>query len=147
MRNRHILLVEPDSDFLDLILISLEDIHLPKQNIVAVRDGAAALDYLAGRGAFAGRTNSGLPSLILMDVTVPKVDLMDFLRRIRADDRTKPIPVVIFSSSIDDADVAACYALGASSYIVKPVEYEELKNAIRQIGLYWLVFNEAPRVK
>jgi CheY-like chemotaxis protein len=113
---------------------------------VVVRDGAAALDYLFARGAHAHRDSSVLPQVVLLDLNLPKVGGLEVLRAIRADERTRLLPVVILTSSMEDSDLANGYASGANSYIVKPVDFTQFAEAVRQLGLYWLVLNQRPPV-
>src|SRR5205807_1098526 len=107
-------------------------------------DGAEALDYLFATGAHAGRAASDGPQVVLLDLNLPKIGGLEVLRRIRSDERTKLLPVVILTSSSEDKDLAAAYALGANSYIVKPVDFTQFADAVRQLGMYWLVLNQLP---
>jgi two-component system response regulator len=143
MEPKVILLVEdnPDDEF--LTLRSLEQNRVANE-VVVVRDGQAALDWLYGSGSCSGRAAGELPALILLDLKMPKVSGLDLLQRLRADPRTRRIPVVIFTSSSEDCDVLRSYELGANSYVRKPVEFSEFSEAVRQLGLYWLVFNASP---
>ena len=113
--------------------------------LVVVRDGAEALDYLFGTGKFAGRDTSVLPTVVLLDLELPRIDGHEVLRRLRADDRTKLLPVVILTSSLEEGDVARGYALGANAYVRKPVDFVEFAQAAKTLGLFWLVLNEPPR--
>jgi two-component system response regulator len=115
-----------------------------RNGLVVVHDGVEALDYLFGTGAFAGRDLTDLPQIVLLDLKLPKIDGLEVLRRIRADVRTKLLPVVILTSSKEEQDLIRGYGLGANSYIRKPVEFNEFVEAVRQLGLYWLVLNEPP---
>ena len=112
--------------------------------MVVARDGAEALDYLFGTGAYAGRDMSVMPTITLLDLKLPKVYGLEVLRRLRADDRTKLLPVVILTSSKEEQDLINGYKLGANSYIRKPVNFTQFTDAIRELGLYWLVLNEPP---
>jgi two-component system response regulator len=112
--------------------------------IVVVRDGAEALDYLFGTGPHAGRDTTELPSVILLDLKLPRIGGLEVLRRIRADDRTKVLPVVILTSSKEDEDIARSYSLGANAYVRKPVAFAEFVEAAKTLGLFWLLLNERP---
>lgn len=125
---------------MELILAGLEEHHLANQVVVA-RDGAEALDYLFRRGSYAGRTGEE-PMLILLDVNMPRVGGLEVLRQIKADERLRPIPVVMLTSSREERDVMAGYQNGANAYVVKPVEFDEFVSAVKQIGLFWLLINE-----
>jgi len=112
--------------------------------LIVTKDGAEALDYLFGTGAFSDRDVSVMPEVILLDLKLPKIDGLEVLKRIRSDRRTKILPVVILTSSKEESDLITGYTLGANSYIRKPVNFNQFVEAIRQLGLYWLVLNEAP---
>ncbi len=112
--------------------------------IVVAPDGVEALDYLFGTGVYEGRDLSNRPVVVLLDVKLPKVDGLEVLRRIRADDRTRLLPVVILTSSREDRDLMEGYSLGCNSYVRKPVDFDQFAEAVRQLGLYWMVLNEAP---
>jgi two-component system response regulator len=112
--------------------------------IIVVRDGAEAVDYIFGTGAYAGRDVTMMPTVVLLDIKLPKLDGFEVLRRIRTDDRTKLQPVVILTASKEDEDRAKGYALGANAYIRKPVNFGQFAEAIKTLGLFWLVLNEAP---
>ena len=107
-------------------------------------DGVEALDYLFGAGAYAGRDLTNLPQVVLLDLKLPKVDGLEVLRRIRGDERTRLLPVVILTSSNEEQDLINSYALGANSYVRKPVDFDQFNEAVKVLGLYWLVLNEAP---
>jgi two-component system response regulator len=138
-----ILLVEDNPDDEALTLRALAKNNISNQIVVA-RDGVEALDYLFGTGAHVGRTANPLPELILLDLKLPKLDGFEVLRRMRADPRTKLLPVVILTSSKEQQDVASGYGLGANSYVRKPVDFQQFVESVRQLGLYWLVLNESP---
>ena len=138
-----ILLVEDNPDDEALTLRALRKNNILNEVVVA-RDGAEALDYLFGAGAWAGRDTRVQPQLMLLDLKLPKVDGLEVLRRIRLDERTRLQPVVILTTSKEDCDVTAGYKLGANSYIRKPVSFDEFMEAVRQLGLYWLVLNVPP---
>jgi len=112
--------------------------------IDVVRDGAEALDYLFARGSYAGRADAALPQLVLLDLNLPKIDGLGVLRALRADERTRLLPVVVLTSSREERDVISSYSLGANSYVQKPVDFTQFLDAVRQLGLYWLVINQPP---
>ena len=143
MEERAILLVEdnPDDEALTLRALNKNNI---KNKIVVARDGVEALDYLFGTGMYAGRDPGSRPELILLDLKLPKVDGFEVLKKLRADERTKLLPVVILTSSKEQQDVVNGYGLGANSYIRKPVDFQNFVDAVGQLGLYWLVLNERP---
>lgn len=141
MKNKTILLVEDNPDDEALTLRALRRNHIANE-VVVTRDGAEALDYLFGEGKFAGRDPARRPEVILLDLKLPKMDGLEVLKRLRADDRTRRIPVVILTTSSEEQDIAASYDLGANSYIRKPVDFRQFTEAVRQLGLYWLLFNE-----
>ena len=113
-------------------------------NIVHLKDGEEAINFLFGKGEYEGRDTSIKPRLILLDLKMPKVDGIDLLRIIKADELTKKIPVVILTSSRENPDIATCYSLGANSYIVKPVEFDGFMKAVTELGYYWMLFNQNP---
>ncbi|HEX2678770.1 MAG TPA: response regulator, partial [Polyangiales bacterium] len=113
--------------------------------VTVVRDGAEALDYLFARGVHAERDGRQLPQVILLDLKLPKIDGLDVLQAIRADERTRRLPVVVLTSSAEEQDIMRSYSLGANSYIRKPVDFDQFVEAVRQLGLYWLVLNRAPQ--
>lgn len=143
MSDKIILLVEDNPDDEALTLRALEKNNI-KNEVVVARDGAEALDYLFATGAYAGRDTSVLPQVTLLDLKLPKVDGLEVLRRVRADKRTHCLPVVILTSSNEEKDLINGYSLGANSYIRKPVDFAQFIEAVRQLGLYWLVLNEVP---
>lgn len=138
-----ILLVEDNPDDVELTLRALERNHLLNR-VEVVRDGAEALDYLLREGPFTDRPAEDGPKVILLDLKLPKVDGLEVLRRIKSDDRTRILPVVILTSSAEEPDIARCYELGANSYIVKPVDFSRFAEAVRSLGLYWLLLNQSP---
>lgn len=146
MDNKIILLVEDNPDDEALTLRALKKNNILNEVVVA-RDGVEALDFLFARGIYASRDISVVPQVILLDLKLPKVDGLEVLRRLRADDRTKLFPVVILTSSKEDQDLINSYSLGANSYIRKPVDFSQFTEAVRQLGLYWLVLNESPPKK
>jgi len=139
-----ILFVEDDPEDAELTIRYLKKNHLTN-NLVHVRNGEEALDFLFATGRFADRMHiSYAPKLILLDIQMPKINGIEVLQRIRANDKTKKIPVVMLTSSNQAPDIYKCYDLGANSYIVKPVEFDKLVEAIKTIGLYWLSLNQTP---
>jgi two-component system response regulator len=143
MADDSILLVEDNPDDEDLTLRALEQNHI-KNTVVVARDGAEALDYLFGTGKYAGRNTHALPQIVLLDLKLPKVDGLEVLRRLRADPRTKLLPVIILTSSNEEQDKLKGYSLGANSYVRKPVDFLQFTEAVKQLGLFWLLFNERP---
>lgn len=138
-----ILLVEDNPNDAELTLRALRKHHLANA-VHWVKDGAEALEFLFCEGAYAGRGQS-TPKLVLLDVHMPRVDGLEVLRRLRADERTRTIPVVIMTSSNQDRDVIESYQLGVNSYIVKPVRFEAFVDTAAKVGMYWLLLNQAPR--
>lgn len=145
MTTRHILLVEDNPDDEVLTLRALRK-HNIASEITVARDGVEALDFLLGTGAYAERDTSAMPSLVLLDLKLPKVDGLEVLRRIRSDERTRLLPVVVFTSSNEEQDVLECNTLGANSYIRKPVDFNQLSEVLRLIGTYWLTLNLTPKL-
>lgn len=143
MKERIILIVEDNPKDEALTLRALKK-HNIKNDVVVVRDGAEALDYLFGTGTHAGRDLADLPAVVLLDLKLPKIDGLGVLKRVRADDRTRLLPIVILTSSKEQRDLLDGYSLGANSYVRKPVEFTEFADAIHQLGLYWLILNEPP---
>jgi two-component system, response regulator len=138
-----ILLVEDNPDDEALTMRAFKKSHLANDVIVA-RDGVEALDYLFGTGSYEGRDITDKPHLILLDLKLPRLDGMDVLKRIRSDERVNLIPIVVLTSSREQEDLIRSYALGANSYIRKPVDFNQFVQAVQQLGLYWLVLNESP---
>ncbi len=145
MSKKIILLVEDNPDDELLAIRALKKNNISNEVVVA-RDGVEALDYLFGTGAHAGRDMSEMPQIILLDLKLPKIDGLEVLRRLRSDERTKLLPVVVLTSSREEQDLTESYSLGANSYIRKPVNFTRFTEAIRQLGLYWLVLNESPPI-
>jgi two-component system response regulator len=141
-----LLLVEDNPQDLELAQRSLRKANLANRTHVA-RDGAEALDFVFGSGSFAGRNVTDELKVILLDLKLPKIDGLEVLRRIKADPRTRVIPVVVLTSSREQRDVAEAYQLGINSYIVKPVNFELYAQAVRDLGLYWLRLNQPPKVE
>jgi two-component system response regulator len=144
MDTREILLVEDNPDDVALTLRAFKKNHILNRVVVA-RDGVEALDYLFGTGTHAGRDPTQLPAVLLLDVKLPRLDGLEVLKRLRSDRRTELLPVVILTSSVEEQDIARSYRLGANSYIRKPVDFDDFLRAVGQLGLYWLLLNEAPR--
>lgn len=145
MNDKIILLIEDSPDDEELTRLALQESNILNQVVVA-RDGVEALDYLFGTGSYAGRDLSLMPQLILLDLKLPKLDGLEVLRRLRADERTRLLPVVILTSSNEERDLLSSYHLGANSYVRKPVDFGQFVEAVRQLGLYWLVLNQPPPV-
>lgn len=146
MYQKIIMLVEDNPDDEALTIRALKKNNILNEVVVA-HDGVEALNYLFGEGSYEGRDMSIMPEVILLDLKLPKIDGLEVLKRIRSDSRTKLQPVVILTSSKEDKDVIDSYSLGANSYIRKPVDFDQFTEAIKQLGLYWLVVNVAPPVK
>ena len=138
-----ILLVEDNASDEKLTVLAFRKCGVANE-VTVVRDGAEALDYLFATGAHAGRDTAVLPTVILLDLKLPKVNGLEVLSRLKTDPRTKFIPIVVLTSSHEDRDLNSCYKLGANSYIVKPVDFVRFTEAMRQLGLYWLLLNEKP---
>jgi two-component system response regulator len=140
-----ILLVEDNPDDEELTLHALKRVNLVNR-IDVVRDGAEALEYVFCTGAYAHRVIENGPRLILLDLKLPKVDGLEVLQRIKADTRTRMIPVVVLTSSREESDIVESYQLGVNSYIVKPVDFEQFVQSIGQVGMYWVLINQPPRI-
>ena len=143
MNTKHILLVEDNPDDVDLTMRALAKSHVANSVDLAA-DGVEALEYLSATGKFAGRDPRVLPQVVLLDLKMPRLDGLEVLRRIRGDERTRLLPVVILTTSSEERDKVESYKLGANSYIRKPVDFAQFAESVRQLGLYWLVLNEAP---
>ena len=141
--DKMILLVEDNPDDEMLTIRALKKNNILNEVVVA-RDGVQALDFLFGEGEHTGRDISNQPQVILLDLKLPKIDGLEVLKRIRADERTKLLPVVILTTSNEQRDMVSSYELGANSYIRKPVDFDQFMDAVKQLGLYWLVPNEFP---
>ena len=137
-----ILMVEDDPKDVELTLTALEEYHLANEVVVA-RDGQQALDYLYCRGEFSGRAQ-GNPAVMLLDLKLPKVDGLEVLQKIKSDERLKMIPVVVLTSSQEEKDMMRSYSLGVNAYVVKPVDFHEFVNAVKELGAFWAVINEPP---
>lgn len=138
-----ILLVEDSINDAELTIREMKK-HNLANDLVHVKDGEEALDYIFGKGSFANRIIEHRPKLVLLDIQMPKVNGIEVLEQIKSDERTKTIPVVMLTSSKEDPDIKRCYELGANSYIVKPVNFEAFTAAIKSIHYYWLLLNEPP---
>jgi two-component system, response regulator len=143
MRDKVILLVEdnPDDELLTMRALRKNNVL---NKVVVARDGVEALDYLFGTGRYSGRDTAVMPQLILLDLKLPKIDGLEVLKRLRADERTRLLPVVILTSSREEQDMLDGYGFGANSYVRKPVNFEQFVQAVEQLKLYWLILNEAP---
>jgi CheY-like chemotaxis protein len=135
-------LVEDDPKDVDLTLTALEEYHLANEVVVA-RDGEEALDYLYRKGTFAGRPGD-LPAVLLLDLKLPKIDGLEVLKQVKSDEKLGIIPVVVLTSSHEEKDMVASYRLGVNAYVVKPVDFHEFVNAIKELGVFWAVINEPP---
>jgi two-component system, response regulator len=143
MISKVILLVEDNPDDEALTRRALQKNNITNELIVA-RDGVEAIDYLFATGQYVGRDTKNTPAVILLDIKLPKLDGLEVLKRLRADDRTKLLPIVLLTSSKEEQDLVRGYSLGANSYVRKPVDFAEFIEAVRQLGLYWLMLNEMP---
>ena len=146
MKNKIILLVEDNPSDVGLTQRALAKSHIANEMVVA-EDGQDALDYIFAAGNYTGRDVKETPAVVLLDLKLPRVDGLEVLRRVRADERTKRIPVVILTTSKEEQDVAQSYDLGANSYIRKPVDFKQFVESVERLGLYWLVMNEPPPPK
>ena len=143
MEKKTILLVEDNPNDEVLAIRALKKNNIGNEVVVA-RDGVEALDFLFGRGKHAGRDTGEMPQVVLLDLKLPKVDGLEVLRQLRADERTRHLPVVVLTSSDEERDMISSYDLGANSYVRKPVDFAEFVEATRQLGMYWLVLNQTP---
>ena len=142
-KNKVILMVEDNPDDEKLTLLALRKNNVANE-IVVVRNGVDALDYLFAAGRYAGRDRSQIPAVMLLDIHLPKIDGLEVLRRVREDEQLRRLPVVMLTSSKEEKDIVDSYNLGANSYVRKPVDFDEFSDAVRQLGLYWLILNENP---
>lgn len=140
-----LLLVEDNPDDEELTLLAFEQSRITNEVVVA-HDGVEALDYLFGTGTYAGRDLSVMPALILLDLQLPRINGLEVLQRLRADTRTKFLPVVILTTSNEQKDLMNSYSLGCNSYIRKPVDFQQFMTAVQQLGMYWLILNELPPI-
>ncbi|HEX2344536.1 MAG TPA: response regulator [Vicinamibacterales bacterium] len=138
-----ILLIEDNADDVDLTLRALRKNKIAN-DVIIVRDGVEALDYLFAAGQYAGRDPAALPQVVLLDLKLPRLDGLQVLERVRANPKTRLLPIVILTSSTEQRDLLTGYTLGANSYIRKPVEFEQFVDAVHQLGLYWLLLNQRP---
>jgi two-component system response regulator len=146
MSSATILLVEDNADDEALTLRALQKNNI-KNEVVVARDGVEALDYLFGTGKYAGRDVTSMPQVVLLDLKLPKIEGLEVLRRVRSEEKTKLLPVVILTSSNEEQDRIRGYGLGANSYVRKPVDFSQFIEAVRELGLYWLVLNEPAPVR
>jgi len=144
MNEEHVILLVEDSSIDEELTLRALKKHNIGNRVVVARDGSAALDYLFAQGSFAGRDAGKVPQIVLLDLNLPKISGLEVLRAIRADERTRLIPVVILTSSKEDRDLLGGYESGANSYIVKPVDFMQFADAVQQLGVYWLVLNQRP---
>jgi CheY-like chemotaxis protein len=143
MNKKPILLVDDNPDDVKLTMRALKKSNILNEIVVA-HDGVEALDYLFGAGKYEGRDTNIKPQVVLLDLKMPKLDGLEVLRRMRADERTQPLPVVVLTTSSEDKDKIESYKLGANSYVRKPVDFAQFAEAVQQLGLYWLILNEVP---
>ena len=146
MKNETILLVEDNPDDVELTLRAFLKSNVMNE-VVVVGDGAEALDYLFGTGSYAERDVNDTPSVVLLDLKLPKVSGLEVLERIRSDDRMMTMPVVVLTSSNEEEDMVKSYSLGANSYVRKPVDFTQFADAVQQLGMYWLLLNETPEAE
>jgi two-component system, response regulator len=146
MEDKIILLVEDNADDEKLTLRALKKNNI-SNDVVVARNGVEALDFLFGTGTHSGRDTNLMPQVILLDLKLPKIDGLEVLRQMRANERTKLLPVVILTSSNEEQDRLNGYGLGANSYVRKPVDFNQFMEAVRELGLYWLILNEPPPVR
>jgi two-component system response regulator len=143
MNNKQILLVEDNPDDVKLTLRALAKSRIANE-VVVVQDGVEAMEYFDCSGKFSGRNPALLPQVVLLDLKMPRMDGLEFLQRIRSDERTRLLPVVVLTTSSEDRDRVESYKLGANSYVRKPVDFNQFAEAVQHLGLYWLVLNDAP---
>lgn len=144
MNTFQILLVEDNMNDAELTIRALRKNNLANK-LIHVKDGAEALDFIFAQGEYSYREMSNVPNVIVLDLKMPKVDGIEVLRRIKSDERTKRIPVVVLTSSKEDPDIQECYSLGVNSYVVKPVEFDHFVKAVTDLGLFWMILNQAPQ--
>ena len=139
-----VLLVEDNASDAEMTTRALKKNNLSNK-LLHLTDGSEALDFIFAEGAYSGRQVGSIPKVILLDLKMPKISGIEVLRRIKTDERTRKIPVVMLTSSKEDPDIEACYALGVNSYVVKPVDFNEFQKAISNVGLFWLIINQPPQ--
>lgn len=139
-----ILLIEDNMNDAELTIRALKKNNLANK-LVHLKDGAEAIDFMFAEGNYFGRKVENVPKVILLDLKMPKVSGIEVLKKIKADERTKKIPVVILTSSNEDPDIQECYRLGVNSYVVKPVQFEQFVKSVSELGLYWMIINQPPR--
>ena len=144
LQSKVILLVEDNPDDVELTLMAFKKYNI-MNDVVIAGDGAEALDYIFGKDEYASRDMGNLPEVVLLDLKLPKVDGLEVLQRLRADERTKHLPVVILTSSNEERDIINGYDLGANSYVQKPVEFTQFSEAVGRLGIYWLLLNKSPK--
>lgn len=143
MKQGTIVIVEDNPDDEALMLRAFKQ-HKLTNEIVALRDGVEAIEYLLGTGAYEGRDTTLMPQVVLLDLKLPKLNGLDVLKRLRADPRTKIVPIVVLTTSKEEGDMITSYNLGANSYVVKPVDFTKFVESVKQLGLYWLLLNQTP---
>ena len=146
MINKIILLVEDNPDDIELTIRALTKNNI-KNEVIVAQDGVEALDYLLGRGKYKGRDLNEMPAVTLLDLKLPKIDGLEVLQQIRSNELTKLLPVVILTSSKEEKDILNGYSLGVNSYVRKPVDFNDFAEAVRSLGLYWLLYNETPPIE
>jgi two-component system response regulator len=142
--NVQILLAEDNMNDAEITIRALKKNNLANK-LIHVKDGAEALDFVFAQGKYSDRKADDMPSVIVLDLKMPKVNGIEVLRRIKSDERTKKIPVVVLTSSKEDPDIQECYRLGVNSYVVKPVEFDQFVKAVSNFGLYWMILNQPPQ--
>jgi len=146
MENRIVLLVEDNPDDVDLTLRAFSKSNL-KNPIIVVNDGEKALDYIFCRGSYSDRKPAEMPAVVLLDIKLPRIGGLEVLKELRSNDRTKLLPVVMLTSSLEESDLISSYMNGANSYIRKPVDFNRFIESVQQLGLYWLLLNEIPHIR
>ncbi|TRX02727.1 response regulator [Flavobacterium gawalongense] len=144
MDSLQILLVEDNMNDAELTIRALKKNNLANK-LIHLKDGAKALDFIFAQGEYSHREMDNIPNVIVLDLKMPKVNGIEVLRRIKSDERTKRIPIVVLTSSKEDPDIQECYSLGVNSYVVKPVEFDHFVKAVSDLGLYWMILNQPPQ--